>query len=101
MGELRRRKIFISDTTGINRDISNLRSNLDESLQNITSSSYNYRTSAELGKTLNRESSKLQELGQKYQHVSYSNSKITSEQIQANIPITKAKRTLSFENIIS
>merc|ERR1712141_444862 len=74
--ELKRRKIFISDTTGINRDISNIRSNLDESLQNITASSYNYGTSDALGRTLNRESSKLQEFGQRYRHTSNSTSKI-------------------------
>ena len=98
--ELKRRKNFISNTTGINNDITHLRSNLDESLKNIAANSYKYRTTTDLGKTLNRESSKLQELGQKFEQSS-SASKVRNTHVQSNLPFSKAKRTLSFENIIT
>ena len=98
--ELKRRNIFISNTTGINNDITHLRSNLDESLQNIAANSYKYRPTTDLGKTLNRESSKLQELGQKFEQSS-STSKVRNTHVQSSLPISKAKRTLSFENIIT
>ena len=98
--ELKRRKIFISNTTGINNDITHLRSNLDESLQNIAANSYKYRTTTDLGKNLNRESSKLQELGKKFEQSS-STSKVRNTHVQSTLPISKAKRTLSFENIIT
>ena len=98
--ELKRRKIFISNTSGINNDITHLRSNLDESLQNIASNSYKYRTTTDLGKNLNRESSRLQELGKKFEQSS-STSKVRNTHVQSTLPMSKAKRTLSFENIIT
>ena len=99
--ELKRRKIFISNTAGLNNDISHIRSNLDESLQNITSSSYNYHTSAELGKTLDRESTKLHELSQHFKNSPSKRAEIRSQKIHTDRPITTAKRTLSFENIVT
>ena len=104
--ELRRKEDFISNSTGITQEISRLRDNLDESLQNVSVGAVQYLTSEELGKTLDRESSKLYELGQNFTKTTNSSSKISNSGSPSNHDtldyryFKKAKRTLSFENIM-
>jgi hypothetical protein len=108
--ELRRRQIFIEGTNGINQDISQLRANLDESLQNVSVNSVRYISSEDLGKTLDRESNKLHQIGQTFVNMSSPTGNIQDAKNQlnqqqrsqrGNISPTNAKRTLSFENIIT
>ena len=108
--EFQRRHIFIARESGINQDISELRANLDESLRNVGVGSVRYTSSEELGKTLDRESNKLHQIGQKFVNMSSSTgifedakNQLNQEQSlqRGNVSPTNVKRTLSFENIIT
>ena len=105
--EMKRRQHFISDSNGINQDISYLRKNLDKSLQNVSHGVVRSTTSRELGKTLDQETNKLQQLSQQYNGGSDSpptrvgyNNQLDIHQMDEESEL-RAKRVLSFENIKS
>ena len=108
--EFQRRQNFIASTSSINQDMSQLRANLDASLQNVSDGSVRYMSSEELGKTLDREGTKLHKLSQNFINTASSAGKIQGatnrlDQEQrmksSNLYPKNVKRALSFEDIIT